>query len=554
MTKMCLFYESPSGHARSDPIINDSCTSSHVHTFYGPKVFHPSTTYEDLINTPNSQSTSPVNENKSLYWHPSFYQVVGGTYNRVSNLDSSPYYRWDKSVVSLYDQDANKEYPAVEAFPPGFRMIAASTDIGADGCGLDGECTEDSMHAMFTEGCNYSNNDEEQCVSYDGQFVLPTQAYAFVGISLNMPTCWNGELDSVDHKSHMRYTLNGQVAGPCPSSHPRRVPQVQLFVRITNYQGGTYELADGKTSFHVDFFNGWEPGVLQTIIDNCAPQEQEMGEFNPPCDCTPETADDTQTYTDTPLTINENVAELQVCDADVKRLIADEDIDVTDNLPRYTESCQGASMVPRTWALGELPSFSTDCNNPITTTSTSSTVGSTSTTSSIASKLTVLYHVFLSSVYPNRLLFVYSASTTTESPPTTTIQSTTTSSTVVTTSSTSTTQSTTSLTTTEPPEPECVDSPYKMIHGRKEKYRSAKWVADRAGRLCSRNSIASHFPLTCNRCDDFACEDSRKWFVDSNTDEWYLCEEGWENPAIEGEICNLEGGPETCRELCGYCD
>lgn len=223
-----------------------------------------------------------------------------------------------------------------------------------------------------------------------------------------------------------------------------------LFAIMADTAGGTYELADGKTSFHVDFFNGWQPGVLQNVIDNCAPQEQEMGEFNPPCDCTPETADDTQTYTNTPLTINENVAE-QVCDADVKRLIA-------DNLPRYTESCQGASMVPRTWGVGELPLFSTDCNNPITATSTTSTVASTSTT--------------------------------TESPPTTT-QSTTSSTTTAedtttTPSTTTTTQSTTSSTTTEPPEPECVDSPFDMIHGRKEKYRSADWVSDRANWLCSR--------------------------------------------------------------------
>ena len=35
MTKMCLFYPSPSGHARSDPILNQSCASDHVHTFYG---------------------------------------------------------------------------------------------------------------------------------------------------------------------------------------------------------------------------------------------------------------------------------------------------------------------------------------------------------------------------------------------------------------------------------------------------------------------------------------------------------------------------------------
>ena len=32
MVKMCLFYENSSGHARSDPIINQNCASGHVHT------------------------------------------------------------------------------------------------------------------------------------------------------------------------------------------------------------------------------------------------------------------------------------------------------------------------------------------------------------------------------------------------------------------------------------------------------------------------------------------------------------------------------------------
>ena len=32
MVKMCLFYPSESGHARSDPILNQSCPSDHVHT------------------------------------------------------------------------------------------------------------------------------------------------------------------------------------------------------------------------------------------------------------------------------------------------------------------------------------------------------------------------------------------------------------------------------------------------------------------------------------------------------------------------------------------
>ncbi len=32
MVKMCLFYPNPSGHARSDPIISQTCAADHVHS------------------------------------------------------------------------------------------------------------------------------------------------------------------------------------------------------------------------------------------------------------------------------------------------------------------------------------------------------------------------------------------------------------------------------------------------------------------------------------------------------------------------------------------
>ena len=49
MVKMCPFYGSPSGHARTDPIISQTCTSDHVHTvsfvvndyFYKRCYIHP---------------------------------------------------------------------------------------------------------------------------------------------------------------------------------------------------------------------------------------------------------------------------------------------------------------------------------------------------------------------------------------------------------------------------------------------------------------------------------------------------------------------------------
>lgn len=81
MVKLCFFYDSPSGHARSDPIINQVCPSDHVHTFYGPQKFHPDTTYEELRDADPAFSSSPVVENQSLYW----VSFVGAGTNDDSN-------------------------------------------------------------------------------------------------------------------------------------------------------------------------------------------------------------------------------------------------------------------------------------------------------------------------------------------------------------------------------------------------------------------------------------------------------------------------------------
>lgn len=145
MVKMCLFYPNPSGTVRSDPIIDRTCQSGHVHTFYGPQNIHPDTGYEDIRDTPPAYSSSPFVENQSLYWHPTIYEVVENgdgtkTYTRAPNIETSyvqllwfrpplriavstsvvltsmllvprlhrPYYRWDNGPLVE---------PKTEAFP-----------------------------------------------------------------------------------------------------------------------------------------------------------------------------------------------------------------------------------------------------------------------------------------------------------------------------------------------------------------------------------------------------------------------------------------------------
>jgi hypothetical protein len=48
----------------------------------------------------------------------------------------------------------------------------------------------------------------------------------FLRATVSFPDCWNGTLDSADHKSHMAYRYSGNQS--CPESHPIRVPQIDL--------------------------------------------------------------------------------------------------------------------------------------------------------------------------------------------------------------------------------------------------------------------------------------------------------------------------------------
>lgn len=239
-------------------------------------------------------------------------------------------YRWNTNTL-----------PETVAFPPNFRMIAYSNQQGAQVGGETGG-------NLLVECCNYINGgEEENCSTTVGNpLIFPTNTCDFLGIAFSMPTCWDESkgIGTDDPFGHVAYTTDGTVGGPCPSGYNKRIPQVQLFVRINQYKGGTYQLSDGSDVFHVDFMNGWQEGKLQEIIRDCAPSG-EPG-YNPPCDC------------DQFLTPNTNPAPA-VCDDDVKQFILDEETAVVTTLPRGT--CRLTSLIPKSWEVD--PPFLGTCDN-----------------------------------------------------------------------------------------------------------------------------------------------------------------------------------------------
>ena len=55
----------------------------------------------------------------------------------------------------------------------------------------------------------------------------------------------------------------------CPPSHPVKIPEIQLFFRISPYDGGHHEFSDNTGNYHADYFSGWDEEFLQSVLDNC---------------------------------------------------------------------------------------------------------------------------------------------------------------------------------------------------------------------------------------------------------------------------------------------
>merc|ERR1719323_666828 len=222
----------------------------------------------------------------------------------------------------------------------------------------------------MTECCSLLDDGDESCEEW--KFLhFPTRNCDFVGIALAMPSCWNGvELGDNDPIGHMRYTTDGRVAGPCPEDFPVRLPELQLFVRILDYQGAnfTYQLSHGSVgadsegngpnqNWHVDFMNGWKEGTMQTLIDNCPIPEQEG--YNPYCECLH--TNDGANALPSDITIRpKELAHEPMCEADVRRLILDEPTHILDSLPRGM--CQGAEPKKKSYTTLDNSLFTCDIN------------------------------------------------------------------------------------------------------------------------------------------------------------------------------------------------
>jgi len=243
----------PTAFARVDPILQDSCVSDHVHTFYGPQSGidprrfdrnDPLELHSRLLGTSVRENTGNVQENKSLYWHPTVYKYHRDTdtYTRDAMAQTSAYYVWETGQAT--------------AFPNGFQMIG----------GLDPELSEANAECVNPSPCDDDNDD-----CYTENDFFPSTRCDELEVSMRMPGCWDGlRLNSPPyHTDHVAYADANEPDANCPDSHPIKLPIIHLFFRISPYDGGWHTFSDGTAVFHADYVSGWDQDFLQDVLDHC---------------------------------------------------------------------------------------------------------------------------------------------------------------------------------------------------------------------------------------------------------------------------------------------
>ena len=189
---------------------------------------------------------------------------------------------------SYYFNDNIADPTQLVAFEPGFQMIAGDSTLrNASVCDVDKPMSEWNETDM-TQQClavkmlgfnclDYSKAAEGAMVFHDLRNKTYLDTYCKDGIraELQFPSCGNGSLDSIDHKSHVLYPNLGKT-GDCPQGFEHRYP-VLFYETIYTTNAfknvpGRFVFANGDPTgygYHGDFISGWPQDVLTQAVHTC---------------------------------------------------------------------------------------------------------------------------------------------------------------------------------------------------------------------------------------------------------------------------------------------
>ncbi len=218
--------------APDDPIVHASHPGfSHLHQFFGAVGVDADTSNEQLMD---SATTCDQQLDRAAYWSQTL----------VSHGESLTAHR----MIAYYRAGPGIDPTAVEAFPPGFMMVAG--DAGA-------------ADVQPVEVVSWS------CGATLDRATLPMDCSASGTLRLNVvfPDCWDGSLMvAIPGRRHVAYSSDGQ----CPVGYDVSIPQVHLAFDFPAVDPADLALSSGDIiTAHADFWNGWDPVKFEREVRHC---------------------------------------------------------------------------------------------------------------------------------------------------------------------------------------------------------------------------------------------------------------------------------------------